>query len=257
MDEVEAMTCTVIIPATANPGSEPTFTVVLDDGSVSIQYQISMSVAEVKEISWKFEGASNVETGVESTLQITITNTGNSLISDRVSAIPPEGWTAAFDGSDMIDLSAGESKRLRLKVNSSQPGEASFTFALANSPDVSGHSIIYEMSSEGEIITEPGANMTVVTLSVLGVLIIVVLVGLLIRRMAPETEDAPLATPSAAPTPAAFSAPVDATPCWSCRQPIISGMLGCPECGARYHSVCDVEVCLNCESGADSFVIVE
>jgi len=256
-DEVEAMTCTVIIPATANPGSEPSFTVVLDDGSVSIQYQISMSVAEVKEITWKFEGASNVETGVESTIQITITNTGNSLISDRVSTTPPEGWTAAFDGSDMIDLSAGESKRLRLKVNSSQPGEVSFTFALANSPEVSGRTITYEMNSEGEIITEQGTNMTIVTLSIFGVLIIVILAGLLIRRMASETDHTPLVAPAAAPTAAAFSAPVDATPCWSCRQPIISGMLGCPKCGARYHSVCDVKTCLNCESGADSFVIVE
>jgi Na+-transporting methylmalonyl-CoA/oxaloacetate decarboxylase gamma subunit len=157
----------------------------------------------------------------------------------------------------MIDLSAGESKRLRLKVNSSQPGEASFTFALANSPDVSGHSITYEMSSEGEIITDVGTNMTFVTLSVLSVLIIVAFVGLLIRRMGPETENTPLATPSAAPTAAAFSAPVDATPCWSCRQPILSGMLGYPGCGARYHSVCDVKECLNCESGADSFVVVE
>mgnify|MGYP000497060785 CR=1 FL=1 len=32
------------------------------------------------------------------------------------------------------------------------------------------------------------------------------------------------------------------TPCFSCRQPILSGMLGCPSCGARNKDEVDLTV---------------
>ena len=47
------------------------------------------------------------------------------------------------------------------------------------------------------------------------------------------------------------------TPCFSCRQPILSMMLGCPACGARYHSVCKVTKCINCGADSSDFVNVE
>ena len=67
-------------------------------------------------------------------------------------------------------------------------------------------------------------------------------------------------TPLKAPLNAAFSDQVqqeNATPCFSCRQPILSWMQGCPSCGARYHSVCKVESCVNCGAASSTFVSVE
>ena len=48
--------------------------------------------------------------------------------------------------------------------------------------------------------------------------------------------------------------------CWSCRNPIIGPMKGCPGCGARYHAdspTCKmVEKCLNCGTSSEQFVSV-
>jgi len=49
---------------------------------------------------------------------------------------------------------------------------------------------------------------------------------------------------------------------WSCREPILGPMQGCPGCGARYHTNgtvnCDVqslESCANCGMSAEQFVL--
>lgn len=49
--------------------------------------------------------------------------------------------------------------------------------------------------------------------------------------------------------------------CWMCKSPVSEDVLGCPSCGARYHSVasdgCDIsqlEHCVNCQAVASDFI---
>ena len=70
----------------------------------------------------------------------------------------------------------------------------------------------------------------------------------------------PAQVPVGAPASAVFQSNAhqsNATPCFSCRQPILSMMQGCPSCGARYHAVCNVPNCVNCGAESSTFVNVE
>ena len=69
-----------------------------------------------------------------------------------------------------------------------------------------------------------------------------------------------LSPPPIKPTPTSqvvTPAPI----CWNCRKPIDGKVVGCPQCGARYHAEstdgCDidsVENCLSCQSPSSTFV---
>jgi hypothetical protein len=49
--------------------------------------------------------------------------------------------------------------------------------------------------------------------------------------------------------------------CWMCKSPVSEDILGCPSCGARYHSGaidgCDIsqlEHCISCQAPASDFI---
>ena len=255
-ETVQPLTCTIIISAIADPGDEPEFTVILDGDMVRYEEKITMLVAPKKEITWKIDGPKVIDVGELTVIQITITNVGNTMISNRIEAIPPSGWVISFDGLDTVTIEAGQAEKLRLEITAKSSGEGTLSLSLVEGEDVTGYTIEIEMIAEGEIIVEETSNLPTTILSIVGIILLlgIVIIAIQIGRKKWENKEI---LPTAVPLEAYFEPEDEKVPCWSCRQPILSSMLGCPECGARYHSVCKVETCLSCGSDPEIFVKVE
>jgi hypothetical protein len=254
--DVKAMTCTILISAMADPGTEPEFTVLLSGDQISVNKTVTMLVALTKELSWKIDSSETLQTGTPSTFQITITNTGNSLVSGTIETQSSSEVSVEFDGADTINLEAGQSQKVRLKVTSNAPGAGIVELSISGADDVTGSSFELQISSEGDEISDGSSSIGntilwsfLILIPLLGIIpVITILRG---RRKNSTTPN------QAPPKDVAFATDQGqqvTTPCFSCRQPILSGMLGCPSCGARYHSVCNVSSCVNCGAEASTFV---
>ena len=254
--DVKPMTCTIIISAMADPASEPEFKVTLSGDLVSINETVTMLVALSKEVSWKVDGALVLETGETSILQLTITNTGNTLVSGAIETIPSSGWSVAFDGADSVNLEAGQSQKIRLEVTANKPGDATLSISISGADDVENSRLDIEMSSEGEAAGDESSAMGPLLWTILGIIPLIVIVGVVIFLRKKNEETMPINAPSQAVFEESDQQE-NATPCFSCRQPILSWMQGCPSCGARYHSVCKVKSCVNCGAASVTFVNVE
>ena len=251
--DVKAVTCTIIISAMADPATEPEFKVTLTGNQVSTNTSVTMFVAFTKELNWEVDGNTTISTGEPSMIYLTVTNRGNTLVSSVVETTSPKGWSIVFDGEDTINLEAGQSQKIRLEITANQPGDGTIGVSLSDDEDIAGSVIEIEMTSEGDILYEESSGLVTTLASILAVILVLVIGITLLKKKS-------RATPLTAPKSMAFSAlpqQEHATPCFSCRQPILSGMLGCPSCGARYHSVCKVGTCVNCNTESSNFVNVE
>ena len=119
--DIVPLKCTVIIPPSSPPLSEPEFMITVRDDIVSVNQTISMLVAQTKEVSWDVSVPSIVQTGEENSAQITITNQGNVRLTSAVNIDAPNGWDIKFDGSDSIDIVTGQSQIIRLSITSNEP----------------------------------------------------------------------------------------------------------------------------------------
>jgi uncharacterized membrane protein len=251
--DVKALTCTIIISADAEPATEPEFKVTLTGNQVSINTSATMYVALYKEVSWKVEGDTTISTGEVSKILLTVTNKGNTLVSSTVETASPKGWSVVFNSEDIVNLEPGQSKIIRLDITADQPGDETVEISLSGEGDIKGSELEIKMTSEGDVLEEESSSL-IATFSSIIVVILVIFVGITILKK--KSRDIPL---SASNPISLTSLPQqeNSTPCFSCRQPILSGMLGCPSCGARYHSVCKVATCVNCNTESTNFVNVE
>ena len=255
--DLSPVTCTIIISAMADAATEPQFKVVLSDGLVSVNETVSMFVAISKEVSWKLDGVSTLQTGKVSTLQVTVTNIGNTLVSGAIKTETSTGWRVSIDDSDeMINLEAGQSQKIRLEVVADRPGEGGFSLSISGASDVTNSEYQFELSSEGEVIGDDSSGteaLLAVALVVFPTLIILGLI-LILRKRPRKVNSTPIHNNGISATAVQQ---INATPCFSCRQPILSGMQGCPSCGARYHNTCKVATCLHCGASSSAFVNVQ
>ena len=256
-NSVEAMTCTIIILDSAESSSEPSFKVTLSDGVVSVNETVSMLVGLSKEVEWDADGPSIIQTGEDSTVQLTITNTGNTLVSGSIDTSASKGWNVEIDGVDSIDLEAGESGVIRLIISSNEPGLGTISVTISGANDVVGSEFALEMSSEGDIVGGESSGFSAVEWVVWVLIPILIILGVALLLRKKDDTLSPLIAPQSAVFQQQPAAQVIQTPCFACRQPILSGMLGCPSCGARYHSVCKVEACVNCNANPSTFLNVE
>ena len=256
--DVKAVTCTVIIPTTADPGEEPEFTVELSAEQISVNDTVTMLVASNKELIWKIDAPSVVKTGETSNVELNVTNRGNTLVSGRVDLSYSDDWEVEIKGLDTINLQAGQSQIIRLSITAIKPGDTTFSATLSNVDDVQGSQFDWNMTSEGKEVTDESSSNSNVILWSFSIILIIILAGFTLlvitnRKSAPKSS-------LTAPNNSALTEnkpSENTTPCFSCRQPILSWMVGCPSCGARYHSVCKVESCVNCGADSSTFVNVE
>jgi len=255
--DVKAMTCTILISAMADPGTEPEFTVLLSGDQISVNETVTMLVALTKELSWKVDSSETLQTGTPSTIQITITNTGNSLVSGTIEAESSSGVNVVFDGADIVNLEAGQSQKVRLEITSSAPGSGVVDLSISGANDVIGSNFELQISSEGDKISEDSSSIGNVMLWSFLILIPLIAIIPVIKILRGRRNSSMPPSQGALPSDVALGGVPQqqaTTPCFSCRQPILSGMLGCPSCGARYHSVCNVSSCVNCGAEASTFV---
>jgi uncharacterized membrane protein len=271
LNGVAPVVCTVLIPATTAPLSEPGFSFTLSGNGVERTEQVGLYVASVVEASWVQERTVPFETGENSLLEVTLTNSGNTAFSHQLKVQTSKDWAAIIDGNDVADLEPGQSMTVRLLVEANQPGTGSIDLYLVEAGDVSSSSVSLMVESQGEPTATSGGN---VPIFVLGPLVFILLGGMLAavmwRRNKTEFSEVrmPIQSPVAAPllavphtqpaNPSAASGPM----CWSCRTTINGPMQGCPGCGARYHRsdvpTCQagsLQVCTNCSAPASTFVL--
>ena len=175
--EVKPLTCTIIIPSTADPDSEPEFKVILNGDSVSINETVTMLVDSTKEITWKVEGSTKFKTGESSMLSLTITNIGNTRISGAVDATPPSGWSISIDGVDYVDLQAGESQKISIKVTPSKPGDATLSLAISESDEIKNSELEISVESEGDAVVDDSSGVNSIFWVVWVIIPIIILGG--------------------------------------------------------------------------------
>ena len=247
--DIVPLTCTVIIPPSSPPLSEPEFMITIRDDIVSVNQTISMLVAQTKEVSWDVSVPSIVQTGEENSAKITITNQGNVRLTSAVNIEAPNGWDVKFEGSDSIDLVPGQSQIIRLSITSNQPEDGTIEISLSGD-EITNPSIEITVISEGEILDENSEIYVVVVSSISVILLLLALVGFMkIRSKRSSFEHKKSQTKVAQNPPNQM-----VIQCFSCRLPIEGQILGCSECGARYHVACSPTKCVNCNADKSAII---
>ena len=255
--DAKPLTCTIIIPASADPSSEPEFKVTLSGDLVSINQTVSMLVAVNKEVSWELDGVTALQTGETSDLEVTVTNTGNSPVSGAVSVDSSNGLKVEIDDSDrMIDLEAGQSQIIRLKITAKDSGKGTLSISISGSDDVINSQLEVEVASEGEVSVDDSSALESIFWVIWIIVPIFAIVAVAVLTRKKKNQEAKQWS-SQLQQVNYQQAQKQIIYCFSCRLPIQSAMQGCPSCGARYHAACRVENCLNCGVSSSTFVNVE
>ena len=266
--DLKPVTCTVIISSSMEPFSEPSFVLKLAGEEVESTQNIGLLVATVVESAWQMERTTQLTTGAQEQVQVTLTNVGNTAYSHKIVAEGSKDWKASIDGNDVLNLESGESTKIRLLVRADRPGDGTITLALQGAEQMTNSSFTFSLSAVGEPTGTSGQSLPVGAIGIGALLVALLIGGLFLSRRKSESGLAlgsppeftvPLVTvpPAAAQTPATVQSPT----CWSCRQAINGPMLGCPGCGARYHrqevpscTSNTLQHCVNCKASTTTFV---
>lgn len=271
--DVSPVVCNVLIAANMAPMSEPSFTLVLNDGDVERTTTVGLLVAANEQVSWDIGAVPVFTTGQERQVTLELTNTGNTPLQRQLVVEEPEKWAVSIDGNDILDLEMGQSILVRLNVRADSPGTADIVVRLAQST-ASEPTYTFTASSTGEPVGtsgESGLN-SALSIALLGAVLLVAfaLLGIQMLRgrgdsspkpghlplptlgqpvvplqtsttpVSAQSQEAALVAPAVHPATAAATpgAPGISPPpmCWTCREPITTAMVGCPSCGARYHA---------------------
>ena len=285
------VTCTLILPSTQLPGSQPKATLELSDDGITRENIISLYVEEIKAVSWTDVKTPVLQTGEQTTIEIRIRNDGNVALSHRVVVNDqPSGWTVSIDGSGLVQIEPGQEQTIRFSITADSAGSDNIALSLSDASGVSGVQHTVVLTAEGQSASEQaGSGSGVLIWSSLVVIIIGIgaIIGIIASRKRPKGTEAPpnlafatapvqmvpavapqvSSAPAAAPPveaftqqPVANSAAV-AIQCWSCMKPIESeSCLACPGCGARYHGhehgcgSSALSNCRGCQSPSSTFI---
>ena len=252
-DSVVPVVCSIILPLTLEVGSQPSFSFTLSGDDVSLTEGTSMLVAEQRSVEWEVTGLSALDGTGTGTLQVRVLNTGNTPLSHQLVLDTSTGLEAAIVGDDIVSAVAGDSQQFTIQVNGKATGVQQLTFQLSGVQEVqlSTTSINIEITSSFEESGSSGSNTIIIGAGIAVILgFAVMLLILRNRNNAPQQM-----TASVVPSPMPQQ---HAPTCWSCRNPIVGPMKGCPGCGARYHAdspTCTtVESCTNCGASSEQFV---
>ena len=266
------VSCNILIANGALPFAEPSFTITLEGGGVALSQTVGLLVAENEVASWKVDSVPIFTTGETSQVVVEITNNGNIRFQRQVTVDAGDEWSASVDGTDLIELEVGQSTLVRLDLRADLPGEATVVLSLVGSNESSGN-FSFSATSQGEPVGSSltsGLSATSVVIGLLVLLTVLGGVGAVLLRRPKQGQSGTLPSlnkpmsfnptqETTSPNPAASATP--APICWSCRQAIHGSAVGCPSCGARYHSggysgcnADQIQVCVNCSASSEHFV---
>ncbi len=132
--------CTVIIPISADAGSEPEITLIMEDGGIETRNIISLLVESVSSVSWTLIQQSDVYEGSSNTMYFELQNTGNSVISDRIFASGPDGWNIRILDGFMLNLKPDEIRSIRIAFTPNNAADDSIILSIGESVENSKHS---------------------------------------------------------------------------------------------------------------------
>jgi hypothetical protein len=90
--DLKPVTCTVIISSSMEPFSEPSFVLKLAGEEVESTQNIGLLVATVVESAWQMERTTQLTTGAQEQVQVTLTNVGNTAYSHKIVAEGAKDW---------------------------------------------------------------------------------------------------------------------------------------------------------------------
>ena len=174
LGDIKVVECTIIISSMLDPGSEPQFKVELYDSLVSVNQTVSMVVAVSKELRWEIDrGSSSLTTGEESTMYLEITNTGNSFISGMLTVDFEEGLSVEIEGPKTIDLVAGQSVEVVLKITSLKSGQSGLEISLSGDSEISSQNFDIQLTSDGDPVSDESSSSAISVLLVIGVILVI------------------------------------------------------------------------------------
>ena len=253
-ENVVPVVCSIILPLSLEVASQPSFSFTLSDGDVSLTEGTSMLVAEQRSVEWEVSGLSSLDATGSGTIQVRVTNTGNTALSHQLTLETSKGLNAVIVGEDIVNAVAGDSQQFTIQLSGTSTGTQQLTFALdgVQAVDSSTSSISIDVTASFEE-TDAGSNTVVFIGAGVAVVVGLLAVVLILRGKGASVKQ------GIVPTMATPVQQQQAATCWSCRGPILGPMRGCPGCGARYHAdtpTCQsVEECANCGASAEQFVM--
>jgi hypothetical protein len=265
VDSTVTVICNVIIPLSAEAGSEPSISLILDGGGIVAQDTISLYVETISKVTWTVTQQFDSPEGFNNELHLELQNVGNSDISEILEVSAPSGWGELILDSQWVNLRPGETRSVEIGYNPPKSSDGVITISLSNSDAIEDSKIEVQINvlSNGD---SEGINLTNVLLIVLIMILLVGGLGLAmfvrrggeIQSLIPEKVVENL-------TREEDEEVSSGVPCWICSVDIIIGQAwACLECGARYHmdgqvqgcSIIERGNCLHCDADIDQLTQV-
>lgn len=184
-DEQIKLSCFVEIDSSAEPYSEPSFTLEFSGNGAQYSETVSLYISSLEKVSWQGLSSNSFNTGEEKSIQILVTNTGNIPFNHRLEVTSEGDWDVEVDGDDILNLQVGESANVRFLVTANEPGFSSISlgFSTAEVPELS--SFQFNVSSTGESKDSTGGTAKIITSSLL-VVVLLVIIGLSVALLKPK-----------------------------------------------------------------------
>ena len=160
--------CSIVIPEHEEAGTEPEVVMVLSGEGIETRRTISLLVETVREVDWVLENYNEAMEGYSSTLYFTLSNTGNTVISNRLVTNGPSAWDIRILDGILVSLQPGESRSVQVAFTPNSGSDAELSIMLADAEDVTGN----QFSLEIEVTSDSSGNGPSAFLYVVALLIL-------------------------------------------------------------------------------------
>jgi len=148
--------CTIVIPEHEEAGSEPLVALVLSGEGVESRETFSLLVQTVNEVRWNLQDMGEAHQGYSTTLYLELQNTGNTPISNRISAEGPLGWDIRILDGIMVTLQPDETRSVQISFSPNTGADGEITLMLADAEHIDGRSISLPI----DVIPDPSSGGT-------------------------------------------------------------------------------------------------
>ncbi|HIG20715.1 MAG TPA: hypothetical protein EYQ78_08170 [Candidatus Poseidoniales archaeon] len=143
----ERVECLIVMPPSTDAGSEPAVTMQLTIDDIQISDTITLKTATTKNVMWEnYVEPETIVEGAKTAFSIDVVNDGNAPLSHRIGVTGPDGWEVSVSNGEMVELSAGEARTLKIEVMANEPGLGTVVVSLLSADDVSGSSYSVELN---------------------------------------------------------------------------------------------------------------
>ena len=262
--------CTMTIPLSAEAGSEPPVTLVMDGEGVEARHTITLLVDAVAAVEWSLRSQAIAHEGYSFEMTIDIENVGNSQINHRLDIISPSGWNLIIHDGVLVILSPGESRSIKIEFRPDSGSDGEIELTLRNADDVAGFSFVIQVDvMPGKNGSGGGLGNMLMPILILLILAIIGGTGFYVFKQRGGNLKSILRSEAVVKLTESLNLNEDESgsgiECWICSKDIFEGEAwACGSCGARYHqggqvSGCDIVrlgKCLQCNAESDELVEV-